>query len=45
VPERDKLYDRRTDRFQLKNVALENLEVAREMFDKLRLFMAEMRVC
>ena len=33
VPERDELYDRRTDPFQLKNVASENPQVAREMFD------------
>jgi hypothetical protein len=43
VPERDELYDRRTDPFQLKNIASENSEVSRELFDKLRLYMAELR--
>jgi arylsulfatase A-like enzyme len=45
VPERDELYDRRTDPFQLKNIASENPETAKAMFDQLRLFMAELRVC
>jgi hypothetical protein len=45
VPERDELYDRRTDPFQLKNIASENPETAMAMFDQLRLFMAELRVC
>jgi len=45
VPERDELYDRRTDPFQLKNIASENPEVSRELFDKLRLYMAELRAC
>jgi arylsulfatase A-like enzyme len=45
VPERDELYDRRTDPFQLKNIASENPEIAKAMFDQLRLFMAELRAC
>lgn len=45
VPEKDELYDRRSDPFQLKNIASEKPEVAREMFDRLRLFMSELRAC
>ncbi len=43
VPERDELYDRRKDPFQLNNVANEHKEVAKELLEKLKLFMAEMR--
>jgi hypothetical protein len=45
VPERDELNDRRTDPFQLRNVAAEHPKVAREMFEQLRFFMAELRAC
>ena len=43
VPPRDELYDRRTDPFQLRNVAADNPVIARELLDKLSLFMAEVR--
>jgi hypothetical protein len=43
VPARDELYERRTDPFQLKNIVSEHPAVARELFDRLRLFMAELR--
>jgi arylsulfatase A-like enzyme len=43
VPERDELYDRRNDPFQLNNIASQHPEKARELFDQLRLFMAELR--
>lgn len=43
VPERDELYSRRQDPFQLNNIAAEKPEVARDMFDRLRLLMAELR--
>jgi arylsulfatase A-like enzyme len=43
VPERDELYNRKEDQFQLDNLAGENPEKAAEMFEKLRLFMAELR--
>ena len=43
VPERDELYNRRTDPFQLHNVAAEHKDVCRELLDRLRLFMAELR--
>ena len=43
VPERDELYDRRTDPFQLNNVANEHKDVAKALLDQLKLFMAELR--
>jgi arylsulfatase A-like enzyme len=43
VPARDELYDRAADPFQLKNVAAEQSDVARDLFERLRLFMAELR--
>ncbi len=43
VPERDELYDRRKDPFQLKNIAGEKPEKAKELFDRLREFMGELR--
>jgi hypothetical protein len=45
VPENDELYDRKTDPFQLENIASERPGVARELFEKLRLFMSELRAC
>ena len=45
VPERDELYDRKTDPFQLTNIAAQNPKKARELLDQLRLFMAELRAC
>ncbi|MBT4289390.1 MAG: sulfatase, partial [Deltaproteobacteria bacterium] len=44
VPDRDELYDRKNDPFQLNNIAGSNLETARKIFDQLREFMAELRV-
>jgi hypothetical protein len=43
VPERDELYDRRTDPFQLNNIASDHPEKARELLNVLRSFMAELR--
>lgn len=43
VPERDELYDRQTDPFQLNNIAADNKDVAEELLDELRVFMAELR--
>ncbi len=42
VPEKDELYDRKNDPFQLNNIADKNPEVARKMLDTLREFMTEM---
>jgi hypothetical protein len=44
VPDRDELYYRRKDPFQLNNIASDNPEKAIELFDQLREFMAELRV-
>jgi hypothetical protein len=44
LPERDELYDRRTDPFQLNNVIDQHPDVARELFQQLREFMAELKV-
>lgn len=41
VPARDELYKRKTDRFQLKNVADKHPEVAAELLKKLKLFLGE----
>lgn len=43
VPERDELYDRKTDPFQLNNIAGKNKKVAEEMLATLREFMAEIK--
>jgi hypothetical protein len=43
VPERDELYRRTDDQFQLNNLVADEPEKAAEMFEKLRLFMAELR--
>ncbi len=45
VPERDELYDRRKDPFQLKNIAAEQPKKALELLDKLREFMGEVKGC
>ena len=45
VPERDELYDRKQDPFQLNNIAAQHPETAMELFEQLRLFMAELRAC
>jgi arylsulfatase A-like enzyme len=43
VPERDQLFDRKADPFQLKNIASKDPKRAKELFDQLREFMAELR--
>lgn len=43
VPERDELFNRRKDPFQLKNIAADNQGIAEELLDQLRMFMAELR--
>jgi len=43
VPERDELYDRRNDPFQLKNIAAENKQKAEELLEQLRYYMAELK--
>ncbi len=44
VPEKDELYDRRNDPFQLNNIADKHPEVAKQMLDTLREFMTELTV-
>mgnify|MGYP002626522689 CR=1 FL=1 len=43
VPERDELYDRKTDPFQLNNIAHEHKDVAMRLLDELNIFMDELR--
>ena len=43
VPARDELYCRKDDPFQLNNVSAKHPEVAKELFEQLKLFMAELR--
>ncbi len=43
VPERDQLFDRRADPFQLNNIASKDPKRARELYDQLREFIAELR--
>ena len=43
VPERDELYDRRADPFQLNNISVQSPQVARQMLDELKLFMSQLR--
>jgi len=43
LPERDELYDRKTDPFQLNNVIDQHPETARELLAMLKGFMAEQR--
>lgn len=42
VPERDELYDRKADQFQLKDISEQNPEKAQEMLMKLKEIMAEL---
>ncbi len=44
VPERDELYDRKNDPFQLNNLIDKHPDVAKKMFDTLREFMTELSV-
>jgi arylsulfatase A-like enzyme len=43
IPEKDELYDRRTDPFQLKNIIENKPEEAKELLRKLKLFIGELR--
>jgi len=43
VPERDMLFDRQADPFQLNNIAAKDPERASELYARLREFMAELR--
>jgi len=43
VPESDELYDRKTDQFQLNNIIDKEPEKAKELYQQLRDFMAELR--
>jgi hypothetical protein len=43
VPERDQLFDRKADPFQLNNIAAKDPNRAKQLFDQLREFMAELR--
>ncbi len=43
LPEKDELYDRKTDPFQLHNVIDQHKDVAERMFGQLREYMAELR--
>ena len=43
VPHTDELYDRRNDQFQLKNLIGEQPEKAKELLQKLKLFIGELR--
>ena len=44
VPEQDSLFDRKTDPFQLNNLIHEHPQEARELYQKLRDYLAELRV-
>ncbi|MBP3731510.1 MAG: sulfatase [Mailhella sp.] len=43
VPERDELYDRKNDPFQLHNIAHEHKDVAMRLLDELNIFMEDLR--
>jgi hypothetical protein len=43
LPEKDELYNRRTDIFQLNNIIEQKPEIAKELLKKLKLFMGELR--
>ncbi|MFV0436776.1 MAG: sulfatase [Desulfopila sp.] len=43
IPAKDELYNRKNDQFQLKNIIEEKPEVAKEMMQKLKLFIGELR--
>jgi hypothetical protein len=45
VPEKDELYDRKTDQFQLNNIVENNRDVAKQLLQKLRLYIGELRTC
>jgi hypothetical protein len=45
VPERDQLFDRKKDPFQLNNIVTKHPDKARKLFDQLREYMAELKVC
>lgn len=45
VPEKDELYDRKTDLFQQNNIIENNPDAARELLQKLRLYIGELRTC
>ena len=45
VPERDQLFDRLADPFQLANISAKEPKRAKELFDSLRDFLAELRTC
>jgi len=43
IPERDEMYDRRVDPFQLNNIINKKADVAAELLKKLKLFIGELR--
>ena len=43
LPAEDQLFDRKTDPFQLKNIIKEKPEVAKELLQQLKLYMAELK--
>ena len=43
IPDKDELYDRRTDQFQLRNIIEQKPEVAKDLLKKLKLYMGELR--
>ena len=43
LPEQDELYDRQTDPFQLNNIINQKPEIAKELLQQLKLFMAQLR--
>ena len=45
VPDKDELYDRRKDLFQLHNIIDREPEKAAELLRKLKLFIGELRMC
>jgi len=45
LPERDMLFDRKADRYQLNNIAVKDPKKAKELLSQLREFMAELRTC
>lgn len=45
IPEKDELYDHRTDIFQLNNIIDKNPDVAKKLLQQLRLYIGELRTC
>ncbi len=45
VPQKDELYSRKNDRFQLKNVIDSNKDTAKKLWDELREFMGYLKTC